>query len=173
MLVPKNSGTLPCSKDQKEEPITEPNLEEKKELIPQPLSEEELKGQNFCSKIESFYSYTKGTPYVWGGIGFKNKGFDCSGFIYATRKFVNSPIPRTTSQKYFLTNKNKEQHWNQADCFDLIWFTFSGDRPYGHIGRIAKENTFWHSGSSKGVNQEKLIKNKFWDQKFVTSKKFF
>ncbi|MFW6247271.1 MAG: NlpC/P60 family protein, partial [bacterium] len=54
-----------------------------------------------CEKIIEYSKHAKGTPYVWGGESLS--GMDCSGFIHWMSIQLDSPVPRTTSQRYYLS----------------------------------------------------------------------
>jgi cell wall-associated NlpC family hydrolase len=118
----------------------------------------------------------KGYPYIWGGYRYKDRGFDCSGFICSVFKKLTKPIPRTTSKKYYFLFKGKSFHWKYSNLGDLVWFTFSDNRPYGHIGLITRplknKNIvyFWQSGTHTGPTESKLWKNHYWDKAFAGCK---
>lgn len=126
--------------------------------------------QQHCnSRIEAWKSI-KGYPYVWGGESKEEGGFDCSGAIYAVQKRIGEPIPRTTSKKLAILADGERKHWSDGDCGDLIWWTFSPDRPFGHVGMQIGNETAWQSGSSTGPNREKLFEGSFWDKNFEVTK---
>lgn len=116
-------------------------------------------------------NFHKGYPYVWGGSTFRrHKGFDCSGFIYSVFRLYDKPIPRTTSRRYFYSFKGDTFDWLESSVGDLVWFTFSNSRPYGHIGIITEPKIgksivwFWQSGASSGPKRSKLWKTGYWDR---------
>lgn len=124
-----------------------------------------------CEKLlevaPEYYKY----DYVWGGDDpKKDGGVDCSGYIHSLSKRIGSPLPRTTSKKYYLTIDTKEKHWSEASCTNLIWWTFQPNRPYGHIGMHLKDDKITQSGSSTGPTENKIKDNGFWDKNFETSK---
>jgi hypothetical protein len=67
---------------------------------------------------------------------------------------------------------SKSKHWSESYCGDLIWFTFTPNRPYGHIGMHSSQNKFWHSGASTGPTTAYLIRGRYWDGIFEGSKTY-
>ena len=150
---------------------------------------------DFCSRLEAVCFALNGTPYVWGGKSAsglpaiashtqghssfyriaqaRRAGFDCSGAIYYVAGQLGQPVPRTTSKKYFVTTPGESVHWQFASCGYLSWWQFSQARPYGHVGIMVQDFSFWQAGSSTGFVQRRFETGKFWDQKFQGSKKFF
>jgi len=122
--------------------------------------------------IDKFWEPIQGFPYVWGGSQVSHKGFDCSGAIHHISKKMGRPIPRTTSVRMYLFFTSSNLHWTEAKCGDLIWFTFTPNRPFGHIGMHSSDNIFWHSGSSTGPTKAKLLPKGYWDKIFESSKAF-
>jgi len=131
--------------------------------------------KDICQKImelaPQYYKY----EYVWGGDDFvRDGGVDCSGWIFSISKKIGKPVPRTTSKKYYLTTDSPDAHWQEANCTYLVWFTFSPDRPYGHVGiHLEPTENFTHSGSSTGPTEATIAPNNYWDERFEASKKFY
>lgn len=128
---------------------------------------------NFCDNIIEAWKSIEGYPYVWGGQEIKDGGFDCSGAIYHVSKLIGKPIPRTTSRKYYLTTKGEDNHWSEGNCGWLIWWTFTPDRPYGHIGMHTNQPDVWQSGSSTGPTEIIMREGGYWDGIFDASKEFY
>lgn len=127
-----------------------------------------------CEKVIEAWKQIEEYPYVWGGQEIEDGGFDCSGAMHWVSKMIGKPIPRTTSKKYYLTTKGKDEHWKNAECgVYWIWWTFSPDRPYGHIGWHTKDSNVWQSGSSTGPTEIQMWENNFWDKRFKASKKVY
>jgi cell wall-associated NlpC family hydrolase len=126
-------------------------------------------GPSKCEQIKKAANIAKGTDYVWGGESLY-KGSDCSGFIYAVQKYIGQPVPRTTAKKYAILADGKRKHWSKGSCGNWIWWTFSPDRPFGHIGIHIEQPYVWQSGSSTGPSKEKLFRGSFWDKNFEVTK---
>ena len=131
--------------------------------------------EGLCSKIrktaESLYKY----EYVWGGDNpQEDGGLDCSGYIHYISKQIGRPLPRTTSKKYYITAEADDVHWKQASCGFFIWWQFTPDRPYGHIGiHLNPPHEVTQSGSSTGPTEIKLMDDNYWDKNFEASKEIF
>ncbi len=129
--------------------------------------------EDFCKEIINAWKSIEDYPYVWGGNSVEEGGFDCSGAIYYISKVIGKPVPRTTSYKYYVSTNSERMFWKEAKCSYLIWWTFSPDRPYGHIGMHVHQPFVWQSGSSTGPTEIKMIKKGYWGKRFETSKKFY
>ncbi len=126
--------------------------------------------QQPCSDRVAAWQSIKGYPYVWGGESVEEGGFDCSGAIYAVQKRIGQPVPRTTSRKMAILADGKRKHWSEGSCGDWIWWTFSPDRPFGHIGMQINATRAWQSGSSTGPTPETLFRGSYWDKNFEVTK---
>ena len=161
-----------CKEEQEEiiEPPKEIEVEEKEteEEMPIEVELEEPKISR-CDRILEAWKMIEGYPYVWGGESFAEGGFDCSGAIYKVQKTIGEPVPRTTSRKYNLLAGGNTKHWKDGQCGDWIWWTFTPDRPYGHIGQHTEEN-IWQSGSSTGPTEISIWPGSYWDGIFEETK---
>ena len=128
--------------------------------------------QDLCQDVEEAWNAIEGYPYVWGGSKFEDGGFDCSGAIFKVNKLMGRPVPRTTSKKYYLTTKGQDNHWSEAQCGWLVWWTLSPNRPYGHIGMHVEHPDIWQSGSSTGPTRISFRTGGYWDRNFESSKRF-
>ena len=124
-----------------------------------------------CSDLAAVCDSLEGTPYIWGGRS-PRPGFDCSGAVYHVAKRMGQPVPRTTARKYWVCNSNPWVHWQKAQCGYLVWWQFSRSRPYGHIGIMVSNPSFWQAGSSTGFVKRVFDSGNFWDTKFQGSKEF-
>jgi len=123
-----------------------------------------------CEKAKELLKINKSVNYQWGGDNPKT-GFDCSGLISYVFKYLGKPIPRTTSRKLWISIDDNHFHWSNSECLDLVWWTLTPDRPFGHIGIMMKNDNFWHSSSSLGVTGDKFIINTYWDKNFEGCKR--
>jgi cell wall-associated NlpC family hydrolase len=72
-----------------------------------------------------------GTPYVWGGNGRRDGGFDCSGLTTAAYATAGVRLPRTAQWQY-----NTVPHLAagaEPEAGDLVFFG-SGPRSVTHVG---------------------------------------
>jgi cell wall-associated NlpC family hydrolase len=72
-----------------------------------------------------------GEPYVWGGNGRRDGGFDCSGLTSASYASAGVPIPRTAQAQYDAGPRLGPDQQIQAG--DLVFFG-SGPRGIVHVG---------------------------------------
>lgn len=140
---------------------TEEQKEEEQKPEPEPTK---------CEKILQIWEAIEPYEYVWGGESKGEGGFDCSGAIYHVQKRIGEPVPRTTSKKYNLLAEGEPKHWEKGSCGDWIWWTFSADRPYGHIGMHIDPVEVWQSGSSTGPTEIKMWEGGYWDGIFEETK---
>lgn len=128
-----------------------------------------------CSKLERICSKYEGRPYIWGGEFKDQKGGDCSGYVWKVFRDIGKNIPRTTARKYWIYFSEKEaiENWRNVSCGDIIWWTFSHDRPKGHIGIGVSHPKFWQSGSSSGVCSSKFFEGSCWTKNFDGAKEVF
>ena len=108
----------------------------------------------------------EGTPYKWGGESLR--GADCSGAIYLIYKLAGKPIPRLTARQMHALY-GTGHHYKESKEFDLVWWTFSPRRPYGHIGIMEGDRChFWHA-SSKGFKKAGFFKGNYFDRYFESA----
>lgn len=130
---------------------------------------------SLCKKALQAWQSIEKYPYVWGGDKIRDGGFDCSGAIYYVQAQIGKPVPRTTSKKYNIMAGGSPKHWQDGKCLDWIWWTFSPDRPYGHIGMHINEEEndeiiVYQSGSSTGPTETNMVEGGYWDDIFDESK---
>jgi hypothetical protein len=94
-----------------------------------------------------------GQPYVWGGTGDGNGGFDCSGLIQFAYGRYGIPIPRTSAGQ---ADAGIAMRRDQEGLLpgDILVFSERGDEPT-HVGLYVGEGKFIHS-ASKGVRLSRL-----------------
>jgi len=89
-----------------------------------------------------------GQPYVWGGTGNGNGGFDCSGLIQYAYGRHNVPIPRTSAGQA-IAGIAIPPDIEKLLPGDILVFSDRGDSPT-HVGLYVGEGKFIHS-ASRGV----------------------
>ena len=126
---------------------------------------------DLCQRAEEAWKSLEGLPYVFGGSSFASGGFDCSGGIYYVQRYIGRPIPRTTSRKMYFLAGGAGKHWSDAECLDWIWWTFTPNRPHGHVGMHLGADKVYQVGSSTGATRITLTHGSYWDRIFESSKK--
>ncbi|MDP8255133.1 MAG: NlpC/P60 family protein [Candidatus Alcyoniella australis] len=87
-------------------------------------------------------------PYVWGGED--RAGADCSGSLWYVCRRAGFHFPRTTARKMWAVWGGAEKSgWRESALGDLVWFTFSARRPFGHVGMIKADGEFYNASSSR------------------------
>jgi cell wall-associated NlpC family hydrolase len=94
-----------------------------------------------------------GSPYVWGGTGDGDGGFDCSGLIYYAYRQHGISVPRT-SQGQSKAGTAIRRELELLLPGDLLTFSERGDS-VSHVGLYVGEGKFIHSASS-GVRLSQL-----------------
>ena len=84
-----------------------------------------------------------GTPYRLGGKD--SRGFDCSGFVYASfRDALGVSLPRTSRCLYAWTERIPD---NRAQPGDLLFFRTTGTNRITHVAIYIGDSRFIHSAS--------------------------
>lgn len=77
----------------------------------------------------SFAEHQEGCPYVYGGTGPCDDGWDCSGLVQAAYASAGVSIARTSEEQWAT-----EEHVSSPQPGDLVFFTGSPiDPPPGHV----------------------------------------
>ena len=106
-----------------------------------------------------------GTRYKFGGTSLR--GVDCSGAVYYLFKTAGKPIPRMSAWKMH-SLYGKGYHYSRSRKYDLVWWTITPRRPYGHVGVMDGDHKhFWHSSSRKGFCQDAFKEGRYWDKFFA------
>jgi hypothetical protein len=153
------------------------------------LTEEDIELQRVIELLAYWTSILeqRAPEYVWGGsdpdvITFDTKkkayrkGTDCSGSMFWIFRKSGFPFPRVTSNKMYLgmgwPGYNVD-NWRDTMFPDLIFFTFSSDRPAGHVGLVKslepKTMTLKFSEASSKANKFKVTSMRqkdFHDENF-------
>jgi len=99
-------------------------------------------------KIETQRMLDRSPRYVWGGADpdveifdtqkkIKAKGVDCSGLAYYIARRAGLLVTRTTARNMSLGRggwSHDAIELRDAEDPDVFWWTFSADRPEGHVG---------------------------------------
>ena len=110
-----------------------------------------------------------GQPYVWGGTGDGNGGFDCSGLIQFAYGRYGIAIPRTSAGQ---ANAGIAIEKDQEKLLpgDILVFAEHGDEP-SHVGLYVGEGRFIHS-ASRGVRLSRLAdddtEGRLWLRRWIS-----
>lgn len=110
-----------------------------------------------------------GQPYVWGGTGDGNGGFDCSGLIHYAYSRYGVSLPRTAASQ---AKAGTAIRRNADDLLPGDILTFTGERgdAVTHVGLYVGEGRFIHSASA-GVRLSRLRDDdpdgKYWLRRWV------
>jgi hypothetical protein len=141
-----------------------------------PLSPEDIWVQETINRIEYWADYLErlSPPYVWGEHG--PKGGDCSGEMYWIFHMSGAPFIRTTALQMWSGTwpGYNVKTWEDADSPELIFFTYSSERPQGHVGLVRNRSDYPQKlefdEASSGANRFKrtvMKKNSYYDRHFA------
>jgi hypothetical protein len=109
-----------------------------------------------------------GQPYVWGGTGNGNGGFDCSGLIQYAYGKSDLRIPRTAVGQA-TAGIAIGRDIDKLLPGDILVFSDRGDQPT-HVGLYVGEGRFLHS-ASRGVRLSRLAEDdsegRLWLRRWV------
>lgn len=112
-----------------------------------------------ADKIVDFAETLQGIKYVYGSAN-KDRGFDCSGFVWYVFSHFNIKVPRTAVE---YTNAGKKVKPKKSRRGDIILFTGSDSKSgvVGHMGIITKSNkkSFQFIHSASGGNKGVMVSN--------------
>lgn len=126
-------------------------------------------GKTKAEAVMKFAETLEGIKYTYGSAS-KEKGFDCSGFVWYVFNHFKIIVPRT-SENY--TNAGKEISIEDSKIGDIILFTGSDPKSgtVGHMGLItSNENgriTFIHASSGAGKRVMKSQMSTYFVLRFV------
>jgi cell wall-associated NlpC family hydrolase len=97
-----------------------------------------------------------GKPYLYGGTGQGQDGFDCSGLIQYAYGQHGIMLPRTSSEQALIGDAVDHDVADLA-AGDILTFSSSpGGKRVSHVGLYLGEGRFIHSASSRGVMESTL-----------------
>lgn len=100
-----------------------------------------------AAKAVAYARSKLGTPYVWGGDGEAEGGFDCSGLTKAAYAKAGIPLPRVAQAQYQATPKVPRGQPLLAG--DLVFY---GSRSnLHHVGIYIGEGKMIHAPNSRGL----------------------
>ncbi len=120
--------------------------------------------------VERARSYI-GTPYRWGGTTVM--GMDCSGLLTRSFEVIDIYIPRTAKEQ---SKMGKSVAKGSLQPGDLVFFSKKRiGRKVTHAGLVTATKGddavyFIHSSSSRGVIEENLMKDYYW-QRFIKARR--
>ncbi|MEO5800265.1 MAG: C40 family peptidase [Gemmatimonadales bacterium] len=110
-----------------------------------------------------------GQPYVWGGTGDGNGGFDCSGLIHYAYSRHGVSLPRTAASQAIAGTAIRRD----ADGLlpgDILTFTGERGENVTHVGLYVGEGRFIHSATG-GVRLSRLNEDdpdgRYWLKRWV------
>jgi len=109
-----------------------------------------------------------GTPYVWGGTGGTDGGFDCSGLIQYAYGTQGISIPRVSRDQAEIGRKISKKIGDLRPG-DILTFSTRGG-PVTHVGLYVGAGQFIHS-ASRGVQLSRLSSDdpygRWWWKRWV------
>ena len=97
-----------------------------------------------------------GKPYLYGGTGKGEAGFDCSGLIQYAYAQQGISLPRVSSSQA-TQGVPVEKSLDALQRGDILTFTGQpGGSKVSHVGLYLGQGRFIHSSSSKGVMESTL-----------------
>lgn len=105
------------------------------------------------SGVVSVATGAMGTPYVWGGTGGADGGFDCSGLIQYAYGTQGVQLPRVSRDQARVGSK-VDKKLSELRPGDILTFSTRGG-PVTHVGLYVGDGQFIHS-ASRGVQLSRL-----------------
>lgn len=113
-----------------------------------------------------------GRPYVWGGRGGADGGFDCSGLIQHAYGTQGIALPRV-SRDQARAGAKVEKDLDALRPGDILTFSTRGG-PVTHVGLYVGEGRFIHS-ASQGVQMSELspddVYGRWWWRRWVGARR--
>lgn len=85
--------------------------------------------RNLIRKALSAAAEVSGMPYLYGGNGAKDGGFDCSGAMYHVLRKADLKPPRTSSDQYLWVREHSRLHPVSIEAVDTEHASFSNLKP--------------------------------------------
>jgi len=97
-----------------------------------------------------------GKPYLYGGTGKGDTGFDCSGLIQYAYAQQGIQLPRVSTEQA-TQGQEVEKALDALQRGDILTFAgHPGGSKVSHVGLYLGQGRFIHSSSSKGVAESTL-----------------
>lgn len=97
-----------------------------------------------------------GKPYLYGGTGKGDQGFDCSGLIQYAYAQQGISLPRVSTSQA-TQGVEVEKSVDALQRGDILTFASQpGGRKVSHVGLYLGQGRFIHSSSSRGVMESTL-----------------
>ncbi len=108
-----------------------------------------------------------GTPYRWGGTG--DRGFDCSGFLYAVFSRLGLQLPRTS---YEMFRSGRPVPRGELQPGDLVFFTTYAPGP-SHAGIYLGRGYFIHASSAGGGVRIDPMSKPYYSARYLGARRYF
>ena len=72
---------------------------------------------------------------------------------------------------YVVYGKQPTLCWKNLREFNLVWWTITPNRQYGHVGLAEgdSEHHLWQAGVKSGFSRKQFIKGGYWDRYYAGS----
>lgn len=120
---------------------------------------------DYAQELISFAKTKLGLPYVWGGDGGAEIGYDCSGFTKAVFAHVGIQLPRTAATQ---SAYGVEVGFEEMKPGDLLYFeTYKPG--VSHVGIYIGDGMMIHAGGDRVQIQS--IYTKYYHERYLFSKR--
>lgn len=129
-------------------------------------------GSDGSSAIVAAARQYLGVPYVWGGES--SRGVDCSGLVLlAVKEATGKSLPHLADlQARSDLGQDVPANYESMRPGDVIAFSSSGGRNYGHIGIYLGDKRMIHAPRTGDVVKEAPINIAYWERQTWKVKRF-